>query len=127
MSYNPTDGAASVTTGTATVDFGSYPGKTDTSVAVTGQSGIVAGSIVSAWIRPAATADHTADEHLVEPIRVLAGNISAGVGFTIYAFADGASGTNTKWKAAIPGNSPANAGGEGQRVYGQFTVAWQWS
>ena len=34
--------------GTATLDFGAFPGKTDASVAVTGQAAIVAGSLVVA-------------------------------------------------------------------------------
>lgn len=119
--------AGAVTKGTTTVDFGAYPGKTDTSVAVTGQTSIVAGSVVQAWIRPVATADHSADEHLVEPIRVIAGNIVAGTGFTIYAFEATPVANNTKWKAPVPGNNPATAGNEGHRPYGQFTVAWQWS
>ena len=72
--------------GTATLDFGASPGAFDTSVAVTGQSGIVSGSLAEAWIRPVASADHTADEHLVERIRVVAGNIVAGTGFTIYGY-----------------------------------------
>jgi hypothetical protein len=71
--------------GTASIDFGAFPGKTDASLVITGQTGILAGSLVEAWILPGATADHSADEHLVEPIYVIAGNIVAGTGFTIYA------------------------------------------
>ena len=97
--------------GTTSVDFGAFPGKSDTSVAVTGQAAIVAGSIIGAWIRPVATADHTADEHLVETISITAGNIVAGTGFTIYA-------TNTN-QVADPKASP--------RLYGLWTVAWAWS
>jgi hypothetical protein len=87
-------------TGTTTVDFGAFPGATDTSVAVTGQTGIVSGSLVEAWLRPVATADHSADEHWVEEIQVTAGNIVAGTGFTIYA--------RTR----------------NHRLYGTWTVAW---
>ena len=72
--------------GTTTIDFGAFPGTSDTSVAVTGQAGIVAGSLVEAWIRPVATADHSADEHMVETLKVFAGNIVAATGFTIYGF-----------------------------------------
>ena len=74
------------TQGTAVLDFGAFPGKSDTSVAVTGQAGIVSGSLVEAWIRPDATADHSADEHMVETLKVFAANIIAGTGFTIYGF-----------------------------------------
>jgi len=90
--------------GTTTVNFGAFPGTTDTSVAVTGQAGIVAGSLVEAWVRMEATADHSADEHMVDPPEVIAGTIVAGVGFTIYALTK-----NTR------------------RHYGQYTVAWVWN
>lgn len=89
--------------GTASLDFGSFPGGSDASVAVTGQTGILAGSLVDAWLLPAATADHSADEHRVEELSVVAGNISAGTGFTIY-------GQTT-----------------GQRLYGVWNVAWVWN
>lgn len=72
-------------TGLAVVDFGSG-GSLYTSVAITGQASIVAGSLVEAEIRATASADHTADEHLVDPPRVIAGDIIAGTGFTIHAF-----------------------------------------
>jgi hypothetical protein len=110
--------------GTTSVDFGAFPGKSDTSVAVTGQAGIVSGSLVGAWIRPVATADHTADEHLVETIAITAADIVAGTGFTIYA-------TNTNQlienptQGAIP--QGGSTGGMGTRLYGLFTVAWAWS
>lgn len=104
-------------TGTATLDFGAFPGASDASVAVTGQAAIVAGSLVEAWLRPVATADHSADEHMVETLKVVAGNISAGVGFTIYGFNTGQT------------NEPIEVnegGGRGTRIYGQWTVAWAW-
>lgn len=93
-----------LTSGTTTVNFGAFPGSTDASVDVTGQTGILAGSKVKAWIMATATADHTADEHLIDPPRVAVGPVGAGVGFTIYAFT-----TNTR------------------RHYGAYTVAWEWS
>lgn len=71
--------------GSTTVDFGAFPGGSDTSAAVTGQAGILSGSLVEAWISPVATADHNADEHWVEELQVTAGNVVAGTGFTIYA------------------------------------------
>lgn len=80
----PSSGGANV--GTATLDFGAFPGAYDASVAVTGQAGIVAGSVVQATIRPVTTADHSPDEHMLEPLKVFAGNIVAATGFTIYGF-----------------------------------------
>jgi hypothetical protein len=71
--------------GTATINFGSK--STDTSVAVSAPS-ITGGQLVEAWIFPTATATNTADDHWVEGINVIAGNVQAGVGFTIYAKVD---------------------------------------
>jgi hypothetical protein len=91
--------------GTATINFGAFPGATDTSVAVTGQTSILAGSLVEAWILPATTADHTADEHMVESLTIIAGSIVAGTGFTIFAnISDGVA-----------------------TLYGQWNVAWCWN
>lgn len=71
--------------GTTTVNFGAKA--TDTSVAVA-SAGITGGQLVEAWIFPAATASNTVDNHWVETIHVVAGNVQAGVGFTIYAKVD---------------------------------------
>lgn len=89
--------------GTTTIDFGAYPGKSDATVAVTGQAGIVSGSLVEAWIRPEATADHGVDEHRVEELEIRADTIVAGTGFTIFG--------RTR-------NLP---------LYGLWTVAWVWN
>jgi hypothetical protein len=132
-----------MTTGLATLDFGAFPGASDASLAVTGQTGILSGSYVEAWLRPAVTTDHTADEHLVETIKVVAGNISAGVGFTIYGIntselgepvtAGGpaanwgfATATTVQWVARQPGKV-ADAGGKATRIYGTWSVAWVWT
>ena len=82
----PAGGGA--TGGTATLNFGTGTGSAVATVAVTGQAGILSGSRVRVWFMAATTADHNADEHgLIFPARVglSAGNITAGVGFTIYA------------------------------------------
>lgn len=126
--------------GTTTVDFGAFPGKSDTSVEVTGQAGIVAGSLVEAWIRPVATADHSADEHMLEPLRIVAGNIVAATGFTIYGFNVNALNEPTTPPRAArfggtgqdagPGQADRQAidqGGLGTRLFGLFTVAWVWN
>lgn len=130
-------------TGTTVVDFGAFPGSSDTTATVTGQASIASGSFVEAWITPTATADHTADEHWVEQIKVVAGNIVAGTGFTIYArndnpltgpvvepgkansFVSSTGGTAILVKNAQPGVF-APDGGKGTRLYGQFTVSWVW-
>lgn len=95
-------------TGTVELDFGAAPGKTDASIAVASAT-IAAGSLVEAWLRPVATADHSADEHMVESFRVFAADIVAGVGFTVY------------------GHSTAQWGGQqSHNIYGLWTCAWAW-
>lgn len=81
-------GGGGATGGTATLNFGTGTGSPVATVAVAGQTGILLGSRVRVWFMAATTADHNADEHgLIFPSRVglSAGNIVAGVGFTIYA------------------------------------------
>jgi hypothetical protein len=58
-------------------------------------------------MRLEATADHTADEHFVEPIEIQAGNIIAGTGFTIYGI----------------NRTPIGD----TLIYGQWTVGWVWN
>lgn len=72
--------------GTTTVDFGSgAPEGNDThkTVTITGQTAIASGSLVEAWVRGTSSADHTIDEHMVENLKVEAGNIVVGTGFDI--------------------------------------------
>lgn len=45
-------------------------------------------SIVLAWVYPRATSDHTLEEHVAAPFRVVAGPCTAGVGFTLYALSE---------------------------------------
>lgn len=89
--------------GRAILDFGAA-GAPDARVRVLDQAGILEGSIVTAWVFPIATADHTAEEHVVEALKVVAGEIVPGVGFTIYGLTTSA-----------------------QNVRGKWTVAWMWS
>jgi hypothetical protein len=99
-------------TGTATVNFGGFPGSSDTTVLVTGQTGIVANSLVEAWLVPTATGDHSADEHVADGPRIMAGNIVPGTGFTIYAVAQ---------------DEEPSPVGAGPMPYGQWSVAWVWN
>jgi len=123
--------------GTATLDFGAFPGASDASVAVTGQAAILAGSLVEAWLRMEATADHSADEHLVETIKVLAGNIVAGTGFTIYGIntselnepleLSGVSRFRSAGGTVHGRPGEPSVGGMGMRLYGTWTIAWCWN
>lgn len=90
--------------GEAVLNFGAFPGKTDATVAVTGQGAIVADSLVEAWIRPEATAEHSADEHRVEGLIIHADTIVPSTGFTIYGQTD-----------------------DKLRRYGNWTIAWVWN
>lgn len=89
--------------GIASLDFGAFPGKPYATVAVS-EVGVVAGSEVDAWVMPVATADHSSDEHRIEALQVRAGDVSAGVGFTI---------------SGVSMNA--------QRLHGIFNLAWVWN
>lgn len=129
------------TTGTATLDFGAFPGASDTSITITGQTGILSGSYVEAWIFPADTVDHTADEHMIETLKVIAGNVVAGTGFTIYGFntsqlneplTEYGAGRNHKSTGTAAANTgyqgrEKSVGGTGTRIYGKWNIAWVWN
>lgn len=61
--------------GTATLDFGAFPGSNVAYVDVV-TAGVVSGSAVEAWIRPVATADHSAEDHVVARMKVVAMYVS---------------------------------------------------
>jgi hypothetical protein len=70
------------TQGTTTVDLGAYPGVGSVKKSVA-DAGVGPTSIARAWIAPAATADHSADEHTLERLQVTAIAVN-GVGVDIY-------------------------------------------
>lgn len=98
--------------GTAVIDFGAFPGSTHATVAVTGQGGILTGSLAQAEIRPVATGDHSIEEHMAAPIKLWAAEIVAGTGFTVHGLVVWPTGTSD---------------GKGLRMYGQFNVFWVWN
>ena len=124
-------------TGSSVIDFGSA-GASHVSLDVTGQAAILAGSLVYCWVKPEATVDHSADEHMVETIKVHASDVIAGTGFTLHAF-----NTSQTVSAGIPDtaklgrysgtgaasgggqaarNQPVNRGGEGTLLTGKWSV-----
>lgn len=107
--------------GTTTVNFGTFPGATDAIVNVTGQGSILSTSLVEAWVFPTATADHSADEHWVDGPQVVAGNVVAGTGFTIYAS------VKPQTDAKAPTDSRRGNSNNNPRAYGSWTVAWVWN
>jgi hypothetical protein len=75
-------------TGTATINFGAYPGSNEASVTVTGLTTISATSKAEAWVMADDTsANHTAADHKYFPVfaSLTCGTPTAGTGFTIYA------------------------------------------
>lgn len=56
--------------GTATLDFGTFPGS-NVAIVDVAAAGVVAGSAIEAWIRPVATADHTDTDHVAAPMKVV--------------------------------------------------------
>lgn len=116
-------GGTAVWVGSAEVDFGAFPGQSDASLDVTGQTSILSGSIVRAWIMPKDTVDHLADEHMVETIQAFAANIVAGTGFTLYVFntnqiTENPEGPRHLWYPQCQGQQPT--------IYGKWTVGWTW-
>ena len=89
--------------GTAILDFGAFPGSDSATVAVT-DSNILGTSNCGAWIDGVATSNNQADEIAMQPVNVVCGAPTAGVGFTI---------TGTACQ-----NGP---------YIGQFQVRWAWS
>jgi len=87
-------------TGTTTVDFGNY--ETSVQKVITGQTSILAGSLVEAWLFPALTASNQPDNHWFDDLHVTAGNVVAGTGFTI----------NVKCNLGVS--------------HGVFNIAWAW-
>lgn len=74
--------------GTATIDFGAFPGSNEASVAVTGQGSISVTSKVEAYMMgDDSTSDHTASDHrfVQSVIGLSCGTPTAATGFTIYA------------------------------------------
>lgn len=96
-------------TGTAIIDFGAFPGTTQASVAVTGQSSILNTSLPQAFIKLTISPDHSADEHMIEGLKITTGNVVAGTGFTIYA------------ELYQPVPAKVNF------TYGKWNVSWEWN
>ena len=73
--------------GTATIDFGSFPGTSEASIAVTGQGSILTTSKVEAFIMGDDTSGaHTANDHRYASalIGLSCGTPTLATGFTIY-------------------------------------------
>lgn len=96
--------------GRYTLNFGAFPGASHVE-ATLGVNGITTADNPTAWLVPVATADHTADEHAVEPIRITAACNADDV-LTFRACVE-----NARTTGAINNNVPT--------AYGLWTVAWE--
>lgn len=91
--------------GTATLDFGAFPGSNEASVTVTGQTSISATSKAEAYIMgDDTTSNHTASDHRYVGLwlALTCGTPTAATGFTIY-------------------------GRSTEKLQGQFAVRWVWA
>jgi L-fucose mutarotase/ribose pyranase (RbsD/FucU family) len=109
--------------GTAILDFGSFPGQSTASLVVA-SAGITPTSLIEAWILPAVTTDHSADEHQVETLTVKADQTSVvpGVSFVINL-------TNTSQlnePLVASGSQGSTLGGLGTRIFGKWSIGWVW-
>jgi hypothetical protein len=100
------------------------------------ETGVTAGSVVQAWLIAADTADHNAEEHIIETITVIPGAPIAGTGFNVYARNNSQLNepltliNPVKFKTIqtqIAGSSTPGYGGMATRIYGQWTIGWKWS
>lgn len=125
--------------GLTTVNFGAFPGAADAEVTVSGQTGILSGSLGEAWVVAKDSADHSADEHMVEQIQAHFdhSSIVAGTSFKIKVFAKEArpesimvpeENTLIATAAAQPGTVRTqafrNIGGLTPRLYGVWNIGW---
>jgi hypothetical protein len=102
--------------GSTTINFGSFPGGAEAQTDVTGQTGLTSSAQIEAWILPIATAAHSADEHMIENLRV--------VGF--YKV----DGTLTVRGYVVPFPRLQNASvavSQPHLLHGQFTIGWAWA
>jgi len=131
-------------TGTTTVDFGAFPGGYDTTKDIA-SAGIISTSLIESWILPVATADHSIDEHMLEPLKIVARYLSDG-NLRIHAFnmndliapaetvPPGAqqrmtSASVVAWTQLNRQERPTGTltlESKVPRVYGLYTVAWAW-
>ena len=123
-------GAGQANSGTVTIDFGAFPGTPMTQVTVALQDVADPNAAIDAWIIPAATVDHTADEHVADPPRVIAVNSNpvTGGSFTIYGLPSG------RDLPVPPGTPFGNTANSQQSVaqqqlmpYGKWNVGWAFS
>jgi hypothetical protein len=88
-------GGGSLTKGIALIDFGAAAN--DMQFVAIAEATVTASSVVLLSIDPSGTADHSADEHLIESFELRLGEIRPGVGFDIWMVAGDNAGLEGKW------------------------------
>lgn len=116
------------TSGNSTLDFGAFPGQPEATLVVSSPDISDPAAIIDAWIIPAATTDHTSDEHLADPPRLAAINTTPGTSFTIYGFP---SGRDLPVPPGTPFGNAANSqmpvGQQQLMPSGKWNVGWAYS
>lgn len=102
--------------GTATLDFGAFPGSSVATVDVVA-TGVISTSAIEAWIRPEATADHTDADHVAAPMKVV-GVFLSNDNIRIF-------GINTN--DVIPPDTPGVPIQAAPMFVGLFKVNWVWN
>src|SRR5262245_383864 len=107
---------------TDSVDFGAYPGATMASKTVSAP-GIATGSKVEAWVRCVDSADHTADEHMIENIKFVAreDSIVNGTSVRVDAYV-----TNPPGLDSVTADGRVYTDGQPSLLYGTWNFYLVW-
>jgi hypothetical protein len=92
--------------GTVILDFGAFPGASDSFVSVS--QAVAESSLAEAWVFPGNTSDHSFEEHMLEPFDVFAHNVVASTGFRV-------TGIN---RSKV---------GDSNFIYGKWIIGWVWN
>ena len=110
--------------GSTTVDFGAFPGCSEASVDVSGQSGLISSSLVEAWLLPIATGDHGVDDHVAESEGMgVIGRYKVDGTLTITAYAR----QRPQLADRIFTGSREDSSQTIPILFGQYTVGWVWT
>jgi hypothetical protein len=109
--WQPGPGGGGATSGTTLIDFGAFPGSAWAQTAVAAVDVRDPNAIVNAWILPAATADHSIDEHIIDPPLVS-------------AYADGSGNIVI---TGVPRFTPPSPIPPDPMPYGKWNVGWAFS
>lgn len=115
------------TSGATLIDFGAFPGSNYASVTMVGGDANDPNAELDAWVFPAITADHTVQEHQVDPPLITA--IADGLGNVIISGVP--SGRDLTVPPGVPFGNTANSqmpiGSQQLMPVGKWSVAWAFS